>query len=99
MTGGEGGGSAAAGDGGVDEVVEGDGVEEKEEEGAGKSGVLYKKREVFPGWRPRTFILDRRMRLLRCVWFQSMFAASASSCPNRTRCHASHKKHTCSCNN
>eukprot|EP00904_Undaria_pinnatifida_P011667 jgi/Undpi1/7630/HiC_scaffold_23.g10103.m1 len=30
-----------------------------------KAGVLYKKREVFPGWRPRTFMLDRGKRLLR----------------------------------
>ncbi|CAN0570740.1 unnamed protein product, partial [Ectocarpus sp. 12 AP-2014] len=30
-----------------------------------KTGVLYKKREVFPGWRPRTFILDHPNRLLR----------------------------------
>ena len=30
-----------------------------------KTGILYKKREVLPGWRPRTFIVDKRQRLLR----------------------------------
>lgn len=35
------------------------------EEGPSKAGVLYKKREFFPGWRPRTFLLDRQQRLLR----------------------------------
>lgn len=32
---------------------------------AAKTGVLYKKREVLPGWRPRTFMLDATQRLLR----------------------------------
>lgn len=34
-------------------------------EGPPKQGVLFKKRDIFPGWRPRTFVLDRSQWLLR----------------------------------
>lgn len=56
------------------------------EGGAGKTGTLYKQRDVFKGWRPRTFVLRVRVRAFLYVGLHLLGSHTSLHQYYRTSC-------------